>query len=58
MFFKYRSFIAKSSKQPNMVPLLPERIIFYRDGVSEGEIQKVVEDEIKQIMGTCLYSVG
>ncbi|KAH8117266.1 Piwi-domain-containing protein [Phellopilus nigrolimitatus] len=48
MFNKYRSFVARRSR-PGLVPLWPERLVFYRDGVSEGEIQQVVEQEIKQI---------
>lgn len=30
-------------------PIMPQRIIFYRDGVSEGEYQKVVDHEVPQI---------
>lgn len=31
----------------------PEKIIFYRDGVSEGEFNKVVNDELKQVRQAC-----
>ncbi|KAI5124360.1 hypothetical protein M0805_008966 [Coniferiporia weirii] len=48
MFNDYRAYIARGSK-PGVIPLWPEQIIFYRDGVSEGEIQQVAEEEIKQI---------
>ncbi|XP_067123336.1 protein argonaute-2-like [Centruroides vittatus] len=32
----------------------PEKIIFYRDGVSEGEFTKVLNDELKQVKQACL----
>lgn len=44
MFNKYRAF-----KRDQL--MWPEQLIFYRDGVSEGEIQRVVESEISQIRG-------
>ena len=44
MFNKYRTY-----KKDQLV--WPEQLIFYRDGVSEGEIQRVVENEISQIRG-------
>lgn len=34
-------------------PVGPKRIIFYRDGVSEGQYKKVLEEEIPQIRGEC-----
>ncbi|EJD05760.1 Piwi-domain-containing protein [Fomitiporia mediterranea MF3/22] len=43
MFYRYRKHI-------HSTVVLPERIIVYRDGVSEGEIHKVVENEVQQIM--------
>ncbi|KAJ7197205.1 argonaute-like protein [Mycena pura] len=32
---------------------LPQRIVFYRDGVSEGEMKKVQEEEIKAVKDAC-----
>ena len=32
--------------------VLPERIIVYRDGVSEGQFQQVIDEEIPKIKGT------
>lgn len=31
---------------------LPERIVFYRDGVGDGQLSAVVETEIPQILET------
>jgi len=45
MFHNYRQFARRDSQDI----VWPEQIIFYRDGVSEGEIQRVVEEEIKGI---------
>ena len=50
MFYSYRKFLTGKLRGAD-IPLLPERIIFYRDGVSEGEIREVVENEIEQVMG-------
>ena len=33
----------------------PERILFYRDGVSEGQFSIVLQNEIKAIKGICLF---
>lgn len=35
----------------NMRKVLPERIVFFRDGVSEGEYDKVAALEVKAIKG-------
>lgn len=32
---------------------LPTKIIFYRDGVSEGEHQKVLDNEVTKIKNAC-----
>jgi hypothetical protein len=34
--------------------VLPQRIIFFRDGLSEGEFKGVAEEEIKEIKGKYL----
>ncbi|KAL5721685.1 hypothetical protein ACHQM5_005298 [Ranunculus cassubicifolius] len=39
----FRSFVKNNNKQR------PERIIFYRDGVSEGQFNQVLKDELKAI---------
>ncbi|CAG8658175.1 246_t:CDS:2, partial [Acaulospora colombiana] len=31
----------------------PERILFYRDGISEGQFSKVLEDEMRYIIAAC-----
>ena len=36
---------------------LPEKIVFYRDGVGEGQLAAVVDHEIKQLLET-LKAVG
>jgi len=36
----------------------PERILFYRDGVSEGQFNQVMNAEINAVRGTiCCYSI-
>eukprot|EP01018_Ginkgo_biloba_P036844 Gb_15866 [translate_table: standard] len=35
------------------VKQLPQRILFFRDGVSEGQFYKVLEDELKALKGAC-----
>lgn len=32
---------------------LPNKIIFYRDGVDEGQFQKVLDHEVKKIKNAC-----
>lgn len=60
MFYEYRRYLSKKHQQTG-IPMLPERIVFYRDGVSEGEIQRVVEDEIERVKSAfclLLYEIG
>ena len=33
--------------------LLPNRIVFYRDGVDDGQFQKVLDNEVKKIKDAC-----
>ncbi len=33
----------------------PERILFYRDGVSEGQFEQVLEGEINAVKSTCIF---
>ena len=32
---------------------LPNRIVFYRDGVSDGQFQKVLDNEVNQLKDAC-----
>ncbi len=32
---------------------LPNRIVFYRDGVDDGQFQKVLDNEVKKIKDAC-----
>jgi eukaryotic translation initiation factor 2C len=32
---------------------LPNRIVFYRDGVDDGKFQKVLDNEVKKIKAAC-----
>ncbi|KAI5124926.1 hypothetical protein M0805_007353 [Coniferiporia weirii] len=47
MFRKYRRNI---EKKPNFEP---KRILFYRDGVSEGQFQQVLEYEVPKLRDAC-----
>ncbi|CAA0828720.1 Protein argonaute 1 [Striga hermonthica] len=40
------------------VSKLPERIVFFRDGVSETQFRKVLEDELSQIREACSRFTG
>ena len=33
--------------------LLPNRIVFYRDGIDDGQFQKVLDNEVKKIKNAC-----
>lgn len=48
-FYQYRQHVSNSKRV--QVPLWPERIIFFRDGVSEGEIETVMNYEIAKVEG-------
>lgn len=47
-FMDYRGKVEK--KHTN---LAPKRILFYRDGVSEGEFKKVLDEELRLIRAAC-----
>jgi len=47
MFRKYRSNVEKKANSE------PKRIIFYRDGVSEGQFQQVLEIEVPRLRRAC-----
>jgi len=32
---------------------LPNRIVFYRDGVDDGQFQKVLDNEVKRLKDAC-----
>ncbi len=32
---------------------LPNRIVFYRDGVDDGQFQKVLDNEVKKVKDAC-----
>jgi eukaryotic translation initiation factor 2C len=32
---------------------LPNRIVFYRDGVDDGQFQKVLDNEVKKVRDAC-----
>ncbi len=32
---------------------LPNRIVFYRDGVDDGQFQKVLDNEVKKLKDAC-----
>ncbi|KAH9943477.1 argonaute-like protein [Epithele typhae] len=46
----YRGYRAKAEKKPGIAP---KRIIFYRDGVSEGQFQHVLDYELPQLKEAC-----
>ncbi|RDX49272.1 argonaute-like protein [Lentinus brumalis] len=45
----YKSYRTEREKKPFNL----KRIIFYRDGVSEGEFRKVIEQELPQLKAAC-----
>jgi len=47
MYAKYRKNIEKKAN------VFPKRIIFYRDGVSEGQFKTVIEEEVPRIKAAC-----
>ncbi|KAG2741918.1 hypothetical protein P692DRAFT_201246313 [Suillus brevipes Sb2] len=48
MYMKYRQFAEKKTGN-----LAPARLIFYRDGVSEGQFKQVLDNELKSIKEAC-----
>ncbi|KAJ8580661.1 argonaute-like protein [Rhizopogon salebrosus TDB-379] len=46
MYMKYRQFAEKKTGN-----LAPSRLIFFRDGVSEGQFQQVLDSELKSLQG-------
>jgi eukaryotic translation initiation factor 2C len=48
-------YIRYHSKMENVAKIKPERIIFCRDGVSEGEFQMVLGDEVTKSKGTHFF---
>ncbi|TFY68234.1 hypothetical protein EVJ58_g1134 [Rhodofomes roseus] len=48
MYMDYRRDIEKRA-----TPTAPKRIIFYRDGVSEGEFQQVIDIELPRLRKAC-----
>lgn len=48
MYMKYRQFAEKKTGN-----LAPARLIFYRDGVSEGQFKQVLDHELKSIKEAC-----
>jgi eukaryotic translation initiation factor 2C len=53
MYSAYRQKVEKVAGNP-----YPNRIIFYRDGVSEGQFKTVLEQEVDKIKGTPLSSLS
>ncbi|KAJ6548130.1 argonaute-like protein [Mycena vulgaris] len=49
-YMSYRQFVEKV-KPPNNAP---KRLIFYRDGVSEGQFQQVLDQELPLIRAACV----
>jgi eukaryotic translation initiation factor 2C len=49
MIKKFIDYRSKAEKKQNN--LAPKRIIFYRDGVSEGQFKQVLEKELPLIQG-------
>ncbi|KAI0796707.1 argonaute-like protein [Abortiporus biennis] len=47
---KYMGYRESVEKKPNKAP---KRIIFYRDGVSEGQFKQVLELELPQLQAAC-----
>ncbi|KAK7695892.1 hypothetical protein QCA50_000531 [Cerrena zonata] len=50
MIRSFMSYREKEEKKPNKQP---KRIIFYRDGVSEGQFKQVLEYELPQLKAAC-----
>ncbi|KAJ3529107.1 hypothetical protein NM688_g7899 [Phlebia brevispora] len=50
MLEMYMDYRVKMEKKPNPAP---KRIIFYRDGVSEGQFKQVLEKELPSIQKAC-----
>ncbi|KAK7470584.1 hypothetical protein VKT23_002008 [Stygiomarasmius scandens] len=48
MYMSYRQNVEKKGPKP-----APKRIIFYRDGVSEGQFQQVLDQELVALKGAC-----
>ncbi|KAJ7499943.1 argonaute-like protein [Mycena latifolia] len=48
-YMSYRAFIEKVKAPSNA----PKRLIFYRDGVSEGQFQQVLDQELPLIKAAC-----
>jgi len=46
-YLSYREFVEKAR------PVAPKRLIFYRDGVSEGQFQQVLDQELPLIKAAC-----
>lgn len=46
-YLSYREFVEKAK------PVAPKRLIFYRDGVSEGQFQQVLDQELPLIKAAC-----
>lgn len=52
-FYSYRRYyVSQHPEERDKVVPFPTHLIFFRDGVSEGELDKVVGSEIKQIKDT------
>ncbi|EAU82685.2 eukaryotic translation initiation factor 2C 2 [Coprinopsis cinerea okayama7 len=50
LFEKWKDYQSRMEKRPNS---LPSRLIMYRDGVSEGEFQQVLDHELPKIKKAC-----
>lgn len=48
------TFDAYNEKNPKGIPLI-KHLIFFRDGVSEGEFQNVKDKEMEAITGKCFF---
>lgn len=48
MYIRYRQYVEKKTTN-----VAPKRIIFYRDGVSEGQFKQVLEQELPLIQAAC-----
>ncbi|KDR77481.1 hypothetical protein GALMADRAFT_266956 [Galerina marginata CBS 339.88] len=52
VLMSYMDYREKTEKQ-RADELAPKRLIFYRDGVSEGEFKEVLDQELPRIKGAC-----